>query len=190
MSTDEKIPDRPDFRRSVTTYRDGWNGSGSTRTATYDGPCINCGTRTYDDTGGNDPRGPMGDHASAPLDPADYSATGKTVPACFLCQNDTEEKYTATLRRAERAGDWKYTEPAEPAAECFQCGAPIRLRDGPQYRGWTHTGPPTFSRLNPGSAPLPEHAHEGFPRNSARPDCRARAHHFSGSWCDRCAGWG
>jgi len=186
------LPDRPDFRRTSTTYRDGWNGSYSTRTATYAGRCVNCGRRTYSDTGGDDPRGPLGDHAAAELDPAEYGATGRTVPACFLCQNDNEAKYTRTLRLAERSGRWRYTEPIEPVDTCYRCGAPILLRgpDGGQYAGWTHTGPPTFNRGNPGSAPEPRAEHDAYPRHSVRPDCRGRAHHFSGSWCQACAGWG
>lgn len=186
------LPDGPDFRRTATTYRDGWNGSTSTRTATYAGACVHCGTRTYTDTGGNDPRGPLGDHAAAPLDPTEYGATGATVPACFFCQNDTELRYTHTLRAAERAGDWRYTEPADPVDDCYQCGAPIRLRgvDGGQYQGWQHIGAPTFSRDNPGSAPYPYREHDGRPRRSARLDCRNRLHHFSGSWCERCGAWG
>lgn len=193
----------PDFRRTVTVYRDGWTGE--IRTATYAGRCILCGRRTYDDDGGNDPRGPMGDHAASPLDPAEYGATGRTVPACSLCLNDTGDRYARLLRRAERAGAWRYTEPADPVAECFTCGAPIRLRgaDGGPYRGWAHTGPATFHRptaadtaaaraagAHPSYAPIPHNGHDGIPRNAARPGCPGHVHHFSGSWCVRCGGWG
>lgn len=181
----------PDFRRTVTVYRDGWTGE--TRTATYAGRCIGCGVRTYDDSSSNDPRGPMGDHAASPLRPSEYGAAGQDVPACFTCQNDTEARHLRTLRRAERAGSWRYPEPAEPVAECYGCGAAIRLRgtDGGPYLGWAHEpgSVPRLSRVNPRSAPYPEDGHTAYPRNAARPDCRNRAHHFSGSWCDHCAGW-
>lgn len=179
-----------DFRRRVQLYRDDWRRV--SRWCRFEGACVLCGRRTFGfDDGQDDPRGPLGDHAAAPLDPTDYGATGAIVPACFLCQNDTEDRYTRLLRRAERIGGWQYAEPAEPASECFGCGAPIRLAgvDGGPYRGWTHTGPPTFSRVNPRSAPYPEHEHAAYPRNAARVECRARVHHFSGSWCPTCGGW-
>lgn len=96
----------PDFRANVSTYRDGFTGE--MRTATFVGVCVNCGIRTFSDTGGNDPRGPLGDHAAAPFYPADYSAQGEIVPACFRCQNDTRERYLQALSLAETAGRWVY----------------------------------------------------------------------------------
>jgi hypothetical protein len=185
------LPDRPDFRRTATTYRDGWNGSTSTRTATYAGACALCGTRTYHDTGGDDPRGPLGDHAAAELDPADYGAVGAIVPACFLCQNDTEERYTRALRLAERVGAWRYPEPSAPV--CDRCEAPVQLRDAPdnQYAGWRHTGPaPDASELSQWAREYRAAEHEPRPRGIARPDCRARTWHHLGAWCETCGGWG
>jgi hypothetical protein len=185
------MPDRPDFRRRSTTYRDGWNGSLSTRTATYAGSCVLCGVRTYTDTGGDDPRGPLGDHAAAALDPAEYGATGAIVPACFLCQNDDEARHTRLLRRAERVGAWQYTEPAAPV--CYRCEAPVSLRDAPgnQYAGWRHAGPmPDVGELSQWAIEHRSAEHEPRPRDTARPDCRGRVHHFSGSWCAVCGGWG
>lgn len=179
----------PDFRRAETVYRDGWTGD--TRTARYVGACVLCGRRTYDDDGGNDPRGPMGDHAAAPLDPAEYGAVGAIVPACFLCLNDTEQRYRMALHRAQRVGRWVYP---EPAPVCYRCDAPIALRDAPgnQYDGWRHAGPSPEPAYE-----LPQWArdsraadHEARPSRSADPECRARAHHFSGSWCPTCGGWG
>jgi hypothetical protein len=185
------LPARPDFRRTATTYRDGWNGSTSTRTATYAGACVLCGTRTYTDSGGNDPRGPLGDHAAAPLDPAEYGAVGAVVPACFLCQNDTEERYARTLRRAERVGRWIYPEPIAPV--CGRCDARVALVMAPdnQYRGWFHlTAAPDASELSQWAREYRAAEHEARPRETAHPDCRGRVHHFSGSWCAVCGGWG
>jgi len=203
MGATATLPDRPDFRRRETIYRDGWTGD--TRTARYTGRCVLCGVRTYTDSGGNDPRGPMGEHAAAPLDPTEYGATGATVPACFTCQNDTEERYHRLLRRAERVGDWRYTEPATSAGEeCQRCGSPIRLRGGDwaAYAGWEHTGAATFhvptldeeaaaraAGIRPSYAPTGTDDHEAYPRRDARVGCRNRAHHFSGSWCQTCGGW-
>lgn len=181
---------RPDFRRAVTIYRDGWTGD--TRTARYVGRCVLCGRRTYDDDGGNDPRGPMGDHAAAELIPADYGATGATVPACFLCQNDSEERYRLTLRKARKVGGWRYPEP-DPTT-CYRCDAPVTLRDAPgnQYAGWRHAGP--MPALSPDLSQWARESrtaeHEARPSRTAELDCAYRAHHFSGSWCDRCGGWG
>ena len=184
------ITTRPDFRRTVTIYRDGWTGE--TRTASYVGRCVLCGVRTYDDSSSNDPRGPMGDHAAAPMDPEEYSAVGATVPACFLCGNDGEPRYRRLLARAQRVGHWRYPEPI--ATVCYRCDAPVSLRgvDGSQYAGWAHTGP------RPDGGPdLSQWArdhraadHEARPSRTADPACSSRAHHFSGSWCDRCGGWG
>lgn len=183
------IATRPDFRRAVTVYRDGWTGE--TRTARYAGRCVNCGTRTYDDDGGNDPRGPMGDHAAAPMIAAEYSAVGQDVPACFRCQNDDESRYWATLRRARRVGGWTYPEP-DPTV-CYRCDAPIALRDAPgnQYAGWRHAGPPVIPADYSARARESRSAeHEARPSRTVDPGCRYRDHHFSGSWCDRCGGWG
>jgi hypothetical protein len=184
------LPDRPDFRRTATTYRDGWNGSTSTRTATYAGSCVLCGVRTYTDTGGDDPRGPLGDHAAAELDPAEYGATGAIVPACFLCGNDTEERYRRLLRRAERIGAWRYTEPAPDVdgatSEC-RCGAGIALAPGDAYAGWVIVRPSRYASTIHGDASTPPR-HD--PRDTARPDCKGRDWHHAGGWCERCGGWG
>ncbi len=186
----DSLATHPDFRRTVTVYRDGWTGD--TRTARYAGRCIGCGVRTYSDDGGNDPRGPMGDHAAMPLDPADYGATGATVPACFLCQNDTEERYRRTLNRARRAGTWRTPEP-DPT-HCYRCDAPIALRgvDGGPYLGWAHAGPMLAldPELSQWAREYRAAEHDARPRESVDSSCYARAHHFSGSWCDRCGGWG
>jgi len=192
----------PDFRRNVTTYP-GWSGD---RTARYVGRCVLCGVRTFDDTDSNDPRGPMGDHAACSMVPEDYNATGDTVPVCFTCQNDSEERYTRALRRAERVGRWQYLEPGPGRPEsCYTCGAPVVLADAPgnQYAGWIHTGPATFRRPSseeerahkaggprPSFEPVPYDGHAAYPRRSARVECRARVHHHSGSWCATCGGWG
>lgn len=178
---------RPDFRRRTMTYRDGWTGE--LRTATFAGRCILCGRRTYQDTGGNDPRGPMGDHAASPLDPAEYGATGREVPACFLCLNDTESRYRMALNRARKVGGWRTAEPT--VNRCYRCDAPVTLRgaDGSPYAGWRHAGPPPAD-ASPWALRAAGEAHEARPSLSVDPACYSRAHHFSGSWCDRCGGWG
>lgn len=180
---------RPDFRRRVTVYLDGWTGE--TRTATYAGRCVLCGTRTYDDDGGNDPRGPMGDHAAAPMIAADYGATGQDVPACFLCGNNDEPTYRRLLARARRVGRWTHPEPDRNT--CYRCDAPVQLRgaDGSQYAGWRHAGPPELpADLSQWARDNRTAPHEARPSRTAEPDCRDRYHHFSGAWCATCGGWG
>ena len=77
--------------------------SGRDRVVRFTGNCVLCRTRTYAcDDGGNDPRGVLGDHAACELSAADYDMTGPDLPACFLCQNDTEERYNRLMRRAKR----------------------------------------------------------------------------------------
>ncbi len=95
-----------DFRRKETGYTDTFAGRGI-RTATFQGHCTLCGTRTYAfPDGENDPRGPLGDHAAAPMVASDYGMVGPDVPACFTCQNDTEGKYDRILAIAK--GCWDY----------------------------------------------------------------------------------
>ncbi len=82
-------------------YVDSWDG-GKIRICKYDGKCILCGTRTYYFTdGGNDPRGPLGGHAASPLEASEYNMIGQTLPACFMCQNDSSEKYEHLLKIAK-----------------------------------------------------------------------------------------
>jgi hypothetical protein len=86
-----------DFRRKETSYADGWD-NGKIRTAHFMGHCVLCGTRTYAfPDGSNDPRGILGEHAAATMEASDYSMEGPDVPACFMCQNDTEPKYARIL---------------------------------------------------------------------------------------------
>lgn len=85
-------------------YRDPWRQKD--RVCRYYGHCISCDIRTYGfDDGEDDPRGPLGDHSSQPLDPEEFSCTGKTVPCCFTCQND-EAKYLSAVSAARRRGHW------------------------------------------------------------------------------------
>ena len=103
MTTEEvRGADRLTFRTSQPqSYYDGWRGHN--RICRFRGKCIYCGTRTYAfDDGQNDPRGPLGDHAAMEFVADEYEMTGPDVPACFLCQNDTAEKYNAALDMAKR----------------------------------------------------------------------------------------
>ena len=85
-------------------YRDGWQGTD--RVCRYQGKCIGCGRRTYGfDDGEDDPRGPLGDHASCPLTATEYGMTGPDQPCCFLCLNDDEAQYLRTVDRAKRRRD-------------------------------------------------------------------------------------
>ena len=90
---------------SPQTYPDPWRGT--VRTVRYHGSCILCGTRTYGhDDGEDDPRGILGDHASSPIGPDEHGVpAGGEIPACFLCQNDTEERYLSLMRRAKRRAE-------------------------------------------------------------------------------------
>jgi hypothetical protein len=91
-----------DFRKSVIEFTDYWRG-GAVRVARYTGKCIVCGCRTFEfDDGENDPRGALGDRANSALIASEYGYTGKDVPMCFLCGNDTEAKYKRGLWRAMR----------------------------------------------------------------------------------------
>lgn len=93
--------DKIDFRKSLIMYRDGWTGE--IRTCRFQGNCVLCGTRTFGfDDGQDDPRGPLGDHANADLIASEYDMRGPDVPACFLCQNNTESQYKAVLDIAMR----------------------------------------------------------------------------------------
>lgn len=86
-------------RTRAQAYRQG----SELRIVRFQGNCILCGTRTYGhDDGQDDPRGILGDHANASLVADEYDMAGPDVPACFLCQNDTEEKYKRLLARAMR----------------------------------------------------------------------------------------
>jgi hypothetical protein len=92
------------------SYKDGW--SNTQRVIRFKGFCVLCGRWTFGhDDGQDDPRGILGDHAAAELVAAEYDMSGPDVPACFFCQNDTEERYNAVLRIAKRR--WK----ADPIAE-------------------------------------------------------------------------
>lgn len=67
----------------------------------FTGKCICCNRRTYEfSDGGNDPRGPLGDHANDPLIASEYGRTGKDVPLCAICAN-TQERYNEALRVAK-----------------------------------------------------------------------------------------
>jgi hypothetical protein len=94
-----------DFRTSAPqTIWDPWSLCADT--LRYMGKCVLCGRRTYAfDSGSNDPRGSLGDHAADPLVASEYSMVGPDVPACFFCQNDTSKKYERILAIAKR--QWK-----------------------------------------------------------------------------------
>jgi hypothetical protein len=91
------IVDHLDFRRTVQLYRDGWHG-GALRMCRFTGACVVCGRRTYGfDDGGDDPRGPLGDHSDTGLRPEDYDdirtgerfpASAGMVPLCAICGNE------------------------------------------------------------------------------------------------------
>ncbi len=90
-----------DFRAKEFTYHCFYRNTD--RTARFVGKCVLCNTRTYSfDDGDNDPRGVLGDHAADALIAEEYDMVGPDVPCCFLCQNDTSEKYEIALRLAKR----------------------------------------------------------------------------------------
>jgi hypothetical protein len=82
------------------TYADEWTGTH--RTLRYVGDCVVCQRRTWAaDDGGNDPRGVMGDHATAALVAEDYDMVGPDVPLCAECGNK-RESYNLAMRFATR----------------------------------------------------------------------------------------
>lgn len=89
------------------------------RVCHYDGMCTVCQRRTYRFLdGGNDPRGPLGDHAAAPLLAKEYGCVGQDIPLCFPCANEYEAYQTA-LYRARFV--WRY--------------GPAHANAGDPYRG-------------------------------------------------------
>jgi len=82
-------------------YYCGWTGED--RICRYQGKCISCHLRTYGfDDGQDDPRGPLGDRASAPFIAKEYDMIGPDVPCCFLCVNNEEWRYNEAVRRAKK----------------------------------------------------------------------------------------
>lgn len=77
-----------DFRVSEPqTYFDPWRQR--ERTCRYVGRCRHCGVRCYEhDDGEDDPRGPLGDHSTAPLCASDYGMVGEDYLLCFPCGDD------------------------------------------------------------------------------------------------------
>ena len=70
---------------------------------------------------------------------------------------------------------------AEITEECIRCGRSIALFgevQGPYY-GWIHV---THADAVP--------PHKARPKRVASLECAQRFHHFSGSWCETCQGWG
>lgn len=84
-----------------------WNGwAGQWYLCAYAGDCVGCGRRTYlERNGHNDPRGMLGDSAGDPMNPREHGrddAPEGEVPACFLCGNDTSERYQQLIDTAIR----------------------------------------------------------------------------------------
>jgi hypothetical protein len=91
-------------------YRDRWTRR--QRMVTFTGGCVICGRRCYSFVdGGDDPRGPLGDHADSSLRAeefedirtgAAFSAELRHVPLCAICGNDEpayREAVGVALRR-------------------------------------------------------------------------------------------
>jgi hypothetical protein len=97
--SETKRTDHLDFRSSrIQIVRD-W--SGQERRCHFVGHCILCNRRTYAmEDGDNDPRGILGDHAVAPLFAGEHGKVGSPLPACFFCQNDSEQRYRALMDEA------------------------------------------------------------------------------------------
>lgn len=94
--------DKLDFRVSYPQrWYDHWRQRD--RICLFTGHCCLCHRRTYEFTDGeNDPRGALGNHANAALVAEDYAMWGPDIPCCFLCQNDTPERYERALTIAKK----------------------------------------------------------------------------------------
>ena len=96
-----KTVDRLNFGTSEPQFYNHRPWYPNIRRCDYQGRCVVCSTRTYAfQDGGNDPRGPLGDHAADDYVANDYEMVGPNVTACFLCQND-ERRYNIGLERAK-----------------------------------------------------------------------------------------
>lgn len=89
------------------TFLDAWNNNKPVQVV-FAGKCVRCQRNTYqlNEGKGNfdpDPRGQIPpQYASSSLVALEYDMTGKDVPACFDCANDSE-KYKKILTIARKS---------------------------------------------------------------------------------------
>jgi len=103
MSSEARLDFSVDHPQS---YSSPWEGE--QRVLTYAGRCESCGIRTYGFSDGrNDPRGPLGEHASHNMEASDHFMAGPQVVACFSCMND-QQRYHSLLAVGMRR--WKKTD--------------------------------------------------------------------------------
>jgi hypothetical protein len=100
---------------------DAWTGADAV--FRFAGNCIGCGARTWrHDRGGDDVRGPFGDHTCVEIDEEDLRGQlgdeaevpdGTSFPRCAVCWNEDRERYQLAMDRAVAAFR-KRTPAAEP----------------------------------------------------------------------------
>lgn len=88
-----------DFRRSGTQIVNlPWAGES---VITYIGKCPVTGIRLYDCDTGNDPRGPLGNHAATEFVAEEYGMVGPTMYASWIACNNDRRVYERALTLAK-----------------------------------------------------------------------------------------
>lgn len=88
-----------DFRRNGTQVID-LPFSGVSKIE-YIGKCVVTGIRLYVSDTGNDPRGPLGQHAVQEFIASEYNMRGKTIYASWLACNNDSTIYQKALLKAK-----------------------------------------------------------------------------------------
>jgi hypothetical protein len=76
-----------------------------TVTIKYVGKCPVTGTRLYESTGSNDPRGPLWIHAVTVFTASEYDMTGPDLLASWIACNNDRRTYEKALEIARKS--WK-----------------------------------------------------------------------------------
>jgi predicted RNA methylase len=105
-ATGASLFDPATAKPGVYVRYDAWAGADAV--FRFAGDCIGCGARTWrHDHGGDDVRGPFGDHTGMPLDVEDLEGNGvdvpegTTFPRCAVCWNEAD-RYRVAIDRAIR----------------------------------------------------------------------------------------